>query len=80
MKQTRVFVIAAGGGTGLPTTVGRQAPARRSQSGVASVIQRKRSWYRRAVQLNPASYRRPPSLPFGTKVRVTNNQNGRRWL
>ena len=81
MKQTLVFVITAGAVmTFVSAAVARAAsPHSHAQSGVASVYSTE-SGHGTASgsRLNPgaltAAHR---SLPFGTKVRVTNNYNGR---
>jgi rare lipoprotein A len=81
MKQTRIFVIVAGVALsfGSATVAGAVSPRAQVQSGVASVYSTESGHGTASgARLNPgaltAAHR---SLPFGTKVRVTNNQNGR---
>jgi rare lipoprotein A len=81
MKQTLVFVIAAGAVmTFASATVARTTSSHlQVQSGVASVYSTESGHGTASgARLNPgaltAAHR---SLPFGTKVRVTNSQNGR---
>jgi rare lipoprotein A len=81
MKQTLVFVIAAGAVmTFASATVARTTSSHlQAQSGVASVYSTESGHGTASgARLNPgaltAAHR---SLPFGTKVRVTNSQNGR---
>jgi peptidoglycan lytic transglycosylase len=81
MKQTLVFVITAGAVLtfGFATVVRAASPHSLPQSGIASVYSTESGHGTASgARLNPgaltAAHR---SLPFGTKVRVTNNQNGR---
>ena len=81
MKQTLVFVITAGAvlSFGFATVARADGPRSHAQSGVASVYSTESGHGTASgARLNPgaltAAHR---SLPFGTKVRVTNNQNGR---
>ena len=81
MNQTLGFVLITGAVLSFgPATVARaDSPRSHAQSGVASVYSTE-SGHGTASgsRLNPgaltAAHR---SLPFGTKVRVTNNHNGR---
>jgi rare lipoprotein A len=81
MKQTIGFVIIAGAALSFGSATVAQAENSRShaQSGVASVYSTESGHGTASgARLNPgaltAAHR---SLPFGTKVRVTNNHNGR---
>ncbi len=81
MKPQFIFVITAGialsfGGAAVAHA---QSAKSRAQSGVASVYSTE-SGHRTATgqRLNPGAFAAAHrSLPFGTKVRVTNRNNGR---
>ena len=81
MKRTLVCVIVAGAALSFAsaTVVRAASPHSHAQSGVASVYSTESGHGTASgARLNPgaltAAHR---SLPFGTKVRVTNSNNGR---
>jgi peptidoglycan lytic transglycosylase len=81
LKQFRVLAILTGAMmvSGITTTVQAEVPHARNQSGVASIYSTE-SGNKTASggRLNPGALTAAhKSLPFGTKVRVTNNNNGR---